>query len=94
MHEISSDFTRHLTARLCPERVRAWGGRYAWQKGGAISLATQFDSKHLAALCNTIQALTEVAPKALVTLENPWNGHFKEHRMIQELIENHRFWLY
>lgn len=63
-------------------------------EGGAISLAAQSDSKHLAALCDTMQALTRVAPTALITLENPWNGHFKEHRLIQELIERHGFWLY
>lgn len=63
-------------------------------EGGAISLAAQSDSKHLAALCDTMQALTRVAPTALITLENPWNGHFKEHRLIQGLIERHGFWLY
>ena len=62
--------------------------------GGAVSLPAQYDSRHLKVLCLTLRHLAKVAPRALLSVENPWAGYFKEHRLIQELIEGGVFFLY
>lgn len=62
--------------------------------GGAVSLPAQYDSRHLKALCLTLRYLARVAPRALLSVENPWARYFKEHRLIQELIEEGIFFLY
>ena len=33
-------------------------------------------------------------PAALVSVENPWPGHFKEHHLVQEMIKDRVFYLY
>ena len=62
--------------------------------GGAVSLPAQYDSEHLKALCLTLRHVARTARSALLSVENPWVGHFKEHRLIQELIEDGVFFLF
>ena len=62
--------------------------------GGAVSLAAQYDSQHLKQLCTTLRSVRATVPAALVSVENPWAGHFKEHRLVQEMIENKVLYLY
>ena len=57
-------------------------------------MPAQYDLRHLKALCLTLRYLARVAPRALLSVENPWAGYFKEHRLIQELIEEGLFFLY
>ena len=62
--------------------------------GGAVSLAAQYDSQHLKQLCTTLRYVRVAVPTALVCVENPWSGHFKEHCLVQEMIEDKVFHLY
>ena len=62
--------------------------------GGAVSLAAQYDSQHPKRLCTTLRYVRTAVPTALVSVENPWAGHFKEHRLVQEMIEDKVFYLY
>ena len=86
--QASFDCTTLSRAGACNnQEVRTHGG-------GAVSLPAQYDSRHLRALCLTLRYLARVAPKALLSVENPWAGYFKEHRLVQELIEEGIFFLY
>ena len=62
--------------------------------GGAVSLTAQYDSQHFKQLCTTLRYIRATVPTALVSVENPWPGHFKEHRLVQEMIEDKVFYLY
>ena len=62
--------------------------------GGAVSLAAQYDSQHLKQLCTTLRYVRATVPTALVSVENPWPGYFKEHRLVQEILEDKVFYLY
>ena len=86
--QASFDCTTLSRAGACnSQEVRTSGG-------GAVSLPAQYDSRHLRALCHTLRFLAKVAPRALLSVENPWAGYFKEHRLIQEMIEEGIFFLY
>ena len=77
--QASFDCTTLSRAGACnSQEVRTSGG-------GAVSLPAQYDSRHLRALCHTLRFLAKVAPRALLSVENPWAGYFKEHRLIQEM---------
>ena len=62
--------------------------------GGTVSLTAQYNSQHLKQLCTTLWYVRATVPAALVSVENPWPGHFKEHCLVQEMIEDKVFYLY
>lgn len=64
-------------------------------QGRAISVAAQWDDKGKARGLELIRWVVGVAPKALITIENPWGASFKKQEMIQELIRDPelQFWM-
>ena len=70
---VSFDCTMLPHAGACNDtEVRTAGG-------GAVSLAAQYDSQHPKQLYTTLHYVCATAPTALVSVENLWSGHFKEH---------------
>ena len=68
---VSFDCTALSQAGVCNDtEVRTARGR-------AVSLAVQYDLQHLRQLCHTLRYVQATVPTALVSVENPWLGHFK-----------------
>ena len=85
---VSFDCTTLSRAGACNNtEVRTAGG-------GAVSLAAQYDSQHVKQLCTTLHYVCATVPAALISVENLWSGHFKEHQLVQEMIEGKVFYLY
>ena len=62
--------------------------------GGAVSLVAHSDSQHLTQLCTALWYVHTTVPMALVSVENLWSGHFKEHHLVQEMIKDKVLHLY
>ena len=78
---MSFDCTALSQAGVCNDtKVRMAGG-------GAVSLTAQYNSQHLKQLCTTLRYVCATVSTALVSVENLWSGHFKEHHLVQEMIE-------
>lgn len=61
----------------------------------AESIEAQWDDKARWAGYEVIRWIVRWAPKALITLENPWHSTWKKSDMVQQLLrwQQHQFWL-
>ena len=61
--------------------------RHRGENGTPLTIQAQFDDTALNVGLEVLRWVSEEAPECLITAENGWHSHFKDHMLVQETLE-------